>query len=279
MKRWRLFVMPLIVAAVGVGVWAATRPAVQIRPPETTEPSVSPPKIDAPKAESLEKILETNPVRFLEMSLEKYDREIQGYSHRLHKHERIHHNPELRKAEVCDVCFRENPFSVYMKWVEGADKAFAVLYLKDEDPKHLAVRPRLPFDIKGPLFTKAIDDPQAKNSGRFSIAQFGFKQSTQRSLASMKRAQERGTLHVKYEGIVPVEKLKGEKCYKFVRTPYDPHEEDGLNELTLYYDLDHWLQVGAVLKDDKGELLGEYFFTDRKINPKFDAKQFTRDAL
>ncbi len=45
--------------------------------------------IDKPKAETLEKILETDPIQFLEMSLKKYDETIKGYEHILDKHERI----------------------------------------------------------------------------------------------------------------------------------------------------------------------------------------------
>ena len=116
-------------------------------------------------------------------------------------------------------------------------------------------------------------------AGRFTIAQFGFKRSTQRSLASMEKAQARNKLFVKYEGIVPVEKLGGQKCHKLVRSPFTPHEEDDLNELTLYFDTEHYLQVGSVLKDKKGDLLGEYFFHNVRINPEFTEKQFTRETL
>src|SRR5262249_11325839 len=135
-----------------------------------------------------------------------------------------------------------------------------------------------PFKFLG-IQTREVDGTDAKKSGRFTIAQYGFKKSTERTLASMQRAKERGKLHLKYEGLVPVERLKGQKCHKFVRTPYDPHEEDDLNELTLYYDTEHWLQVGAILKDAQGQLLGEYFFYEIVINPEFDPKQFTREAL
>ena len=115
--------------------------------------------------------------------------------------------------------------------------------------------------------------------GRFTIAQFGFKRSTQRSLASMEKAQARGKLFCKYEGIVPVEELGGQKCHKLVRFPYEPYEEDDLKELTLFFDTEHFLQVGSILRDKKGDLLGQYFFSDVRINPEFEAKQFTREAL
>jgi hypothetical protein len=285
MKRWRLIIMPVVVVV--VGLWASTfnsAPPLEVRAGKgpSADSGVSESNIDKPKPETLEKILETDPVRFLSMSLERYEKTIRGYKHVLEKHERI--QGKLSRPEKVEARFREQPFSVYMEWIEGAGLASKVLYIAGENENKSTGKQMMLARGWGPLKflgiqTREVDGTDAKKSGRFTIAQFGFKHSTERSLASMKRAQERGTLHVKYEGLVPVERLGGQKCYKFVRTPYDPYEEDDLNELTLFYDTEHWLQVGAVLKDAKGQLLGEYFFTDIQINPEFDAKQFTREAL
>jgi Protein of unknown function (DUF1571) len=284
MKRWRLIVVPVIVVA--VGLWASSFQSKPLEVKPGKEPiadsGVSEMVIDKPKAETLEKILETDPIQFLEMSLKRYDETIKGYEHILDKHERI--QGKLARPEKVRACFREMPYAVYMEWIEGAGLASKVLYVAGEHRDKKTEKEMMLARGWGPLKffgiqTREVDGADAKSSGRFTIAQFGFKKSTERSLASMKRAKERGTLHVKYEGIVPVEKLGGQKCHKFVRTPYDPHEEDDLNELTLYYDTEHWLQVGAILKDVKGQLLGEYFFTELKFNPEFNEKQFTRDAL
>ncbi len=278
MKRWRLIVFPILVIA--VGVWATTfsRPPEAVQPGDSkgADPDVSKGKIVEPQVETLEKILERDPIRFFSMSLDKYEKTIKGYVHTFDKHERI--AGKMRNPEKCEARFREKPLAVHMRWIEGAGLASQVLYVDGENNGKMLARGRGPLAIFG-LQTRDVDGADAKSSGRFTIAQFGFKQSTERTLASMKRAQDRGKLHLKYEGIVPVERLKGQKCHKFVRTPYDPNEEDDLNELTVYYDTDHWLQVGAVLKDVKGQLLGEYFFYDIQINPTFTEKQFTRDAL
>ncbi len=281
MKRWRLIVFPLLVAVVGVSVAYFNRPApsevVGPSKSDKTDSDVSKNNVGEPQGESLDEILKRDPIRFFPMSLEKYDKTIQGYTHTFDKHERI--KGPLRKPEKCEVRFREKPFSVFMEWKEGADQALRVLYVKDQNNDKLLARPNGMFLKFVPPQSRDVDGPDAKKSGRFTIAQFGFKQSTERTLASMKRAQDRGKLNLKYEGIVPVDRLKGKKCHKFVRTPYDPPEEDQLTELTVYYDTEHWLQVGAVLKDVKGELLGEYFFYNIEINPTFSEKQFTRDAL
>jgi outer membrane lipoprotein-sorting protein len=79
--------------------------------------------------------------------------------------------------------------------------------------------------------------------------------------------------------VYKVPELGDRTCYKFVRTPYTPHEDDDLNELTLYIDTETWLQVGSVLKNERGELIAEYWFRDVNLNPEFDDDQFTRKAL
>ena len=77
MIRWRLIAMPLIVLAVGIWASYQTMPPVQdVKPGQSIEekdkagdpkgdPAVSVNKIVTPEPISLEKILETDPVRFL----------------------------------------------------------------------------------------------------------------------------------------------------------------------------------------------------------------------
>ena len=85
---------------------------------------------------------------------------------------------------------------------------------------------------------------------------------------------------MKYEGIEKVAKAGDRLCYKLVRTPDEPPEAiEGINELTIYIDRATLLQVGSIVKDAKGEFIGEYFFRDIELNPTFDNEQFTRKKL
>lgn len=219
-------------------------------------------------------LLHYHPVPFLEMCLEKYERDVKGYSCTFHKQELI--GDKLQKLEILKVHFREQPFSVFMEWIEGARLAKRALYVAGENNNKLVARPFITFL---PPQERDVDGPDAKKSGRYTIAQFGMHLGTKRTVASMKLAQARGALHVRYEGLVKVEKAGDRICHKFVRTPYEPVEEEGVNELTIYVDQETWLQVGSVLKDAKGQLIAEYFFRDIQINPEFKADQFTRKAL
>jgi hypothetical protein len=228
---------------------------------------------------ALEEVRHKSPLTFLEMCLDRQRREVHSYKLRFIKKERINGKlfpPAKDKYEIIDVAFREEPFSVFFKWVANGKLASKVLYVEGENNDKMLGRPFIPLL---PVMTEDVDGPKAKNSGRYTIAEFGLFKATERGVASMKSAQARGTLHVRYEGKVTLAEVGDRPCYKFVRTPYEPVEEDALNELTLYFDCQTWLQIGSILRDPQGQLLAEYFFRDIEINPTFDAKQFTRAAL
>jgi hypothetical protein len=228
---------------------------------------------------ALEELRRTKPLTFLEMCLARQRREVHSYKLRFLRKERIHgklYPPEKDMYEIVDVAFREEPFSVFFKWMSKGKLAAKVLYVEGENDNKMLARP---FLTVLPIMTEDVDGPKAKNSGRYTIAEFGLYKATERSIASMKKAQANGTLHMRYEGKVALAEVGDRTCYKFVRTPYEPLEEDALYELTLYFDCQTWLQVGSILRDPKGQLLAEYFFRDIQINPEFDGKQFTRAAL
>ena len=221
----------------------------------------------------VENLLHYQPILFMEWAQAKYAAEVRGYSLHFRKRELV--GGKLQPTEKLEVHFREEPFSVHMRWLDGARLAQTVLYVKGENNGEMLARLRLvPLVV-----SRDIHGADAKQSGRFTIDQFGFHGSTQRTLASMYRAQARGALHLRYDGVYKVPELGDRPCYKLVRSPYEPLEEDELNELTLYFDQETWLQVGSILKNVRGELISEYYFRDVRLNPEFKKDQFTRGAL
>src|SRR5438309_1367579 len=73
---------------------------------------------EIPKAgtDPLESILRDDPLRFFAMSLEKYDKEVKGYSLTFYNREKI--KGKMQAAEKREVYFRDKPHSVYMSWIE-----------------------------------------------------------------------------------------------------------------------------------------------------------------
>lgn len=224
----------------------------------------------------LEYLLHQQPVTFLEMCLERYEREIQSYRLTFLKRERV--KGKLQPPEKVAVHYRDKPFSVHMQWLEGGRLAQKVLYVEGENQNMMLARPagRL---LGAFVVSREVDGADAKSSGRYTIRQFGLYDAMRRSVVNMRAAERRGELHIRYEGLVTLPEVGDRPCYKFVRGPYHPPEEDGINEFALYVDQETWLQVGSVLKDENGELIGEYFFRDIEINPSFAENQFQRGAV
>ena len=61
--------------------------------------------------------------------------------------------------------------------------------------------------------------------------------------------------------------------------PVPPPEDEGITELTLFLDQETLLQTGSILRDAKGELIAEYWFSDLVLNPEFTVKQFRREGV
>jgi hypothetical protein len=223
-------------------------------------------------------IINYHPTIFLEMCIERYNQEVRGYTAVLIKRERL--GGKLQPLEKVDVAFRENPFGVYMNWLEGGSGLIPpkkVLYVKGENNDYLLARARGIGSWR--IWEKDIHGSEAKSTGRYTLDQFGINLGTVRSLASMRAAEQGGKLFVSYKGLQRHPKLGDRLCYTYVRTPYEPLEEDGINTLTIYIDRENWLQIGSILVDKDGQLIADYFFNDVKINPQFKKDQFTRAAL
>jgi Protein of unknown function (DUF1571) len=228
---------------------------------------------------TLENLLHAHPLLFLQLCADRFDAEVKGYTCTFVKKERIDGKlfpPGKDEHEVIKVACREVPFSVLFQWEKHRKLAARALYVEGQNDDKILARP---FVTLLPIMERALDDPDAKKSGRYTMAEFGMGIAVKRTRAAMRIAEARGTLHVRYLGEFKLKEAGDRVCHKFIRTPYDPLEEDALNELTIYIDRETWLQVGSILRDPQGHLLAEYFFRDIVTNPTFSENQFTRKAL
>ncbi len=216
-------------------------------------------------------------VTFLEKCVERYDQAgIRGYRTILQKQERI--GGKLQPTEEIEVFYREQPHSVFFHWLKGQRKADSALYVQGENDDKLLVHPS---GVAGKFVKVVSRDPEgedAKQSGRYSLREFGLKKAAVRTFKAWQRAKDAGTLKVEYLGVRKVKETGDRLCYTLRRTCPKP-EDDGYTEVTLYIDKETWFQVGSVLKDAEGRLVGEYMFRDIQLNPTFVADQFTRAAV
>jgi hypothetical protein len=242
----------------------------------------NPPEVDTPKAwqppdnATMKQLAAKDPIAFLENCIRRYNRDVQCYRVKFHKKERI--NNKLYDAEEIDVCFRDKPYSVLFRWSEGARKATATLFVEGENEGKLLVKPTGLASLAG-IVKRDPEGSDAKKSGRYSLKEFGLKNSTLRALASWKAAQAENALHVELVGEEKVKEAGNKTCWVLKRTKYNKPEKDGVIETTLCFDKDTWLQVGSVVRGEDGKLIGEYYFSDIQLNPKFDDETFQREAL
>lgn len=233
-------------------------------------------QLTTPNPDESDPLPHPDPLVFLEQCLQRYQQQVRGYRVTLQKRERV--GGRLYPPEIIRVWFREHPFSVLMKWQAGARRAQAALYVAGENQNHVLIRPAGLWAVVG-VVERPLDDPEVQASGRYGIHQFGLRQATERVLAGWRAARARQALHVTYEGVYRLPEAGDRLCYRLHRHSYEQPEDGGVADLLVYIDLETGLQVGTVLRDATGQLLGEYYFRDLYLNPDFPPDCFSRQAL
>jgi hypothetical protein len=270
MRRLLIYLPLCLVMAPGSSPSAApANDAVIDRPADDGKP--------LPTEAQMKRLAETNPIAFLEACVHRYEREVKGYRCSLHKQERL--DGKLQPSEVIDVQFREEPFSVLLDWREGARLAKKTLYVKGENKDMVLVKPAGLLAIAG-VVERDPNGEDARKGSRLPITDFGIEIGTEHTLESWKKALAQNALHVESLGELKVKEAGGRVCWKLRRTHFKaPEDIDGVTDLTIYVDKETWLQVGSTLKGAEGQLLGEYFFSDVELNPKFKPGTFTRENV
>jgi Protein of unknown function (DUF1571) len=249
--------------------------------PEVAGRPAAPSAAVGPSHKSFAELCRDDPVAAVARSMGKYRAEVEGYSCTLLKRERI--DGELRPAEAIACDFREAPFAVLMRWVEGKGRAAAMLYAAGENGDQLLIVPtnqtlQSGLRLLGRNYGKrSLTGEDARSASRYPANRFGIYHGSARVYDTWRAAQDADALRVEYLGVAPVSELNGRPCHVLRRTCVVP-EEDGLTQVTVYFDADSLFQVGAVLWAG-GDLIGSYFFRDLRLNPKFDGGHFSADRL
>jgi hypothetical protein len=245
------------------------------------EPVEVPPAAEQPAAQgsgtAAEPLPAKDPVAQLGECLERYNQEhVNGYSLIMHKQERI--GGVLQPSEDVQVHYQAKPHSVFMHWLNGARLADSVVYVEGANNGQMLVHPA---GIAGRLVKVVTRDPEgeeAKQSGRYPITQFGIKEMLSRSVKSWQAAKDSGNCRIEYLGVRKLREAGERLCYVLRRT-CNPPDPDGVAEITIYLDKETCFEIGTVLKDAEGKLLGEYIYRDINLNPTFKKNQFEASAL
>ena len=275
MRRISWFLFAALLALPGT---AAVGPAPRAFPTPLPEPITEGDDDAVPTPAEMEKLARTDAPAFLRECIRRYEKEVHGYTATLEKQEFL--AGKLGPVEVVDVAFREEPFSVLMKWkTPPAGRADRALYVEGANDGKTLARPanRAARFLVG-VVARDSDGPEARSAGRYPLPEFGLKKATERTLAAWSAAQKRGNLKVEYLGTRPLAEAGKKECYVPRRT-CDPPDEEGIVSVEVAFDTEHWLQIANVLTAERGRKVGSYYFRDIVLNPEFPPGQFERAAL
>lgn len=271
--RQKLFIIPVLMALC-LFLVPDRAPEVQSSPTTPVSTWIDD-GVSLPDEATFACLAKTDPPAFLQMCLRRYSREIHRYSGEMHKQERI--DGKLHPPEVIDFWFREQPYSVLMKWKEGARAATTSMWVEGENNNKVLALPTL-IKWSGRLVERDPDGRDARQGSRYTMREFSLRQGTERTWKAWKAAQDQGTLRVEYTGLVAVPELGGRRCHVLTRT-CDPPEEDGVVTVRISVDAETWLQTGSTLIDGQGNLIGTYNFPRFTINPEIPATLFTKNSV
>ncbi|GMV97024.1 MAG: hypothetical protein AMXMBFR83_13830 [Phycisphaerae bacterium] len=233
--------------------------------------------------ESLEALAARDPLGFLQMALDRYDRSVRDYTCTFTKQELI--GGKLSSEQVMEAYFREKPYSVRLDWIKNADKCRRVLYVEDrwvEDGRQMAVVE--PAGAIAQLFVshvmRPINGDDARKSSRRTLDQFGLRNSLLLSLKYAKLAQEKRVLDFSFRGTGEVDQRPTLIFER--RLPYE--KEGGLwpdRVLVIHLDREWLIPLLCVSysDDDKKALLGRYHISNLKLNANLADTVFTKEGM
>ncbi|MFW5839595.1 MAG: DUF1571 domain-containing protein [Planctomycetota bacterium] len=240
--------------------------------------------IDAPKTvesgeqqgpAELERLARTDQAALLQRCLEHYQANYRNFTCTFTKQERI--AGVLREAQRVQVWFRDEPFSVAMKWLENPGAGDRLLYAEGKYDNKMLVRPAVGWQraLVGNRVAKDLDDPAVKSQSLRPVSMFGFARNLQDLIRVYRLAEKRGDLESSFEGYAEVD---GRQCMVLVRRlPQNP--DYPAEKTTLYIDAEYLVPTAIRAETAEGQLVSNYLYRDLQFNQSMDEDTFTPEAL
>jgi len=193
---------------------------------------------------------------------------VSDYTATFIKRERV--QGVLGDQEVMQLKYQK-PFRVYLRWPTGPKEGREVLYVAGANGNRLLV-----YDPSGiqRFFTLLMSprDARAMRASRHPITEIGIGKLIELIAQNARRAWARGDLRLidhgageesgrpvrRYEGILPDDPANGYFCAS----------------LGLAIDRELGLPVGAQIYEWDGSLVGDYAYTDLRVNPGLVLREF-----
>ncbi len=239
-------------------------PAALVRPPDPSDPR--------------ERFAATDPLGFLRMCREHYFETISDYRCRFHKLERSRRG--LSAEQEMEVSFRENPYSVDMRWVRNPGLAKRINYVagrwNDKGRELALIEPAgfLGLFVPGGV-RRDIHGWAARSAARRTIDQFGFSNTLAFIIKYCEMAQDHPDYDLQYVGRG---RFDGRDTYVFERRlPYTEPDKPYPNRLLIIHVDCEWLVPTACYgyaDDERETLLGRYTTSSVEINVGLTARDF-----
>lgn len=223
-----------------------------------------------------EVLLRRDPIAFLEQVLARMEQEVTSYRVLLIKQERL--AGKLEGIEQIDCWFQRKPLRVRMDWKQGARLARRTLYVEGEHEGQMLVQPAGWRALAG-IVQRDPEGPEARKTARYPITEFGIEAGSRRTLRAWKAARDRGELHFQYMGTKAIPELDDQICWVLQREERAGVDAEGITSSTFYFETTRGLQLGSVLRDAEGQLVGRYYFRNLELHPTFSEEIFTRQGL
>ncbi len=206
---------------------------------------------------------------FIETGRRKYET-IRGYTSICYKQERLD-NEDLQDVETVLLKYRDDPWSIYMKWLDGPWKGRELVYNeKVLGAGRVRVRER---GIWGVLpLTLPVDSELAQRGSNHMVTEIGLKNLLDMIMVDYMKAAPKGHIKRVNHGI---EDLDGHKVYKMESIlPKDKSLGYYCYRMVHYIDFIRSLEIKAEMFNWKDQLYESYYYTQIKINPGLTDRDF-----
>ena len=181
-------------------------------------------------------------VALLERGLARLE-SIPSYSFTITKQERV--GQDLQPPQVMNVKLRHNPFSLYMKWIDGEGpgvRGRQLLYVQGENDNNLLV---LPGGIAGRLsgtLSLSLDDPRVTSEARHPPNECGLKHLTETLLGFQRKDLAAGCPGVTCE--LHADQIYADRpCYLFISSYDSPERSPMYRKAAVFIDKEYSLPV------------------------------------
>ncbi len=208
----------------------------------------------------------TDMPQLLNKAIAYYDQHIHDYTGTLYKQERI--RGKLLDEQVIDFKFKENPFSIVMRWEKNAIDADRILYVEDTNNPKVIAHPT------GVLFwiSSVKSDPASERALKWNlypISDFGFKRMMKKMLMFYRQGSAKELIEMR--AIEPAE-FDGRKCVKLDIA--GQMDTSIATRSVVYIDSRNVVPILVETYGEKGKLIGRYAFKNLKFNVGLTDKDF-----